>query len=219
MAATASLMGNMEERERPSANCTVVDPSYSLEQVKKIFALRGDRDQEPVNRFIEGLKSAGLPERPPLTRPDKPTIAVLPFLNMMGDPQQDYLCDGMAEQLITGLSQSPDIYVIARTSSFAYRGKAMTAQQIAGELGMRYLIEGSVQRAADRLRINVQLIDGKTGNHMWADDSTINSTTFCPSGPDHNGGHVRAECQIQADSSRPGSSIQGPAASRPTSIS
>jgi adenylate cyclase len=101
--------------------------------------------------------------------PDKISIAVLPFQNMTGDPQQEYLSDGMAEQLITGLSQTPDIYVTARTSSFAYRGKAMAAQQIAGQLGVRYLIEGSVQRDADRVRIHVQLIDGRNGEHVWAE--------------------------------------------------
>jgi adenylate cyclase len=100
--------------------------------------------------------------------PGKASIAVLPFQNMTGDPQQDYFSDGMAEQLITGLSQTPDIYVSARTSSFAYKGKSMTAQQIADQLGVRYLLEGSVQRDADRVRINVQLIDGRNGNHIWA---------------------------------------------------
>jgi adenylate cyclase len=101
--------------------------------------------------------------------PDKTSIAVLPFQNMTGDPQQEYLSDGMAEQLIMGLSQSPDIYVTARTSSFAYKGKSMAAQQIADQLGVRYLLEGSVQRDADQVRINVQLIDGRNGNHIWAD--------------------------------------------------
>jgi adenylate cyclase len=101
--------------------------------------------------------------------PDKTSIAVLPFQNMTGDPQQEYFSDGMAEQLITGLSQTPDIYVTARTSSFAYKGKSMAAQQIADQLGVRYLLEGSVQRDADQVRINVQLIDGRNGNHIWAD--------------------------------------------------
>ena len=94
---------------------------------------------------------------------------MLAFQNMTGDPQQEYFSDGMAEQIITGLSQAPDIYVTARTSSFAYKGKSMTAQQIAEQLGVRYLLEGSVQRDADRVRINVQLIDGSNGNHIWAD--------------------------------------------------
>jgi adenylate cyclase len=101
--------------------------------------------------------------------PDKTSIAILPFQNMTGDSQQEYLSDGMAEQLITGLSQTPDIYVTARTSSFAYKGKSMTAQQIADQLGVRYLLEGSVQRDADRVRIHVQLIDGRNGEHVWAE--------------------------------------------------
>jgi adenylate cyclase len=101
--------------------------------------------------------------------PGKASIAVLPFQNMTGDPQQDYFSDGMAEQLIAGLSQSPDIYVTARTSSFAYKGMPMTALQIADQLGVRYLLEGSVQRDAERVRINVQLIDGRNGNHIWAE--------------------------------------------------
>jgi adenylate cyclase len=96
------------------------------------------------------------------------SIAVLPFQNLTGDPQQDYFGDGMAEQIIMGLSQSPDIFVTARTSSFAYKGKSMTAQQIADQLGVRYLLEGSVQRDADRVRINVQVIDGRDGNHIWS---------------------------------------------------
>jgi len=100
--------------------------------------------------------------------PDKISLAVLPFQNMTGDPQQEYFSDGMAEQLITGLSQTPDIYVAARTSSFAFKGKPLTAQQISEQLGVRYLLEGSVQRDADRVRINIQLIDGRDGSHIWA---------------------------------------------------
>jgi adenylate cyclase len=100
--------------------------------------------------------------------PDKTSLAVLPFQNMTGDPQQEYFSDGMAEQLITGLSQTPDIYVAARTSSFAFKGKSLTAQQIADQLKVRYLLEGSVQRDAERVRINVQLIDGRDGSHIWA---------------------------------------------------
>jgi adenylate cyclase len=100
--------------------------------------------------------------------PDKTSLAVLPFQNMTGDPEQEYFSDGMAEQLITGLSQTPDIYVAARTSSFAFKGKPMTAQQISEQLGVRYLLEGSVQRYAERVRINVQLIDGRDGSHIWA---------------------------------------------------
>jgi adenylate cyclase len=99
---------------------------------------------------------------------DEPSIAVLPFVNMSDDPKQQYFGDGMSEQIITGLSQGPYIYVTSRTSSFAYRDKNMTAQQIADELGVRYLLEGSVQRENDRVRIHAQLIDCQIGNHIWA---------------------------------------------------
>ncbi|MBS1214558.1 MAG: guanylyl cyclase [Proteobacteria bacterium] len=100
--------------------------------------------------------------------PDRVSVAVLPFQNMTGDPQQEYFSEGMAEQIIAGLSQTPDIYVSARTSSFAFKGKAITAQQIAEQLRVRYLLEGSVQRDAARVRINIQLIDGRDGRHIWA---------------------------------------------------
>jgi TolB-like protein len=98
----------------------------------------------------------------------KPSLAVLPFDNLTGDPQQEYFSNGLADQLITSLSQGPYIYVAARTSSFTFRGKQMTAQEIAAKLRVKYLIEGSVQRDRDQLRINVQLIDGQNGHHIWS---------------------------------------------------
>jgi TolB-like protein len=99
---------------------------------------------------------------------DKPSLAVLPFDNLTGDPRQEYFSDGISDQLITSLSQGPYLYVTARTSSFTYKGKPLPAQEIAAKLGVRYLIEGSVQRDKDRVRINVQLIDGRNGNHIWS---------------------------------------------------
>jgi len=99
---------------------------------------------------------------------DKPSLAVLPFENLTGDPNQAYFSDGIADQLITSLSQGPYLYVTARTSSFTFRGNPMPIQDIAARLGVRYLIEGSVQRDRDRVRINVQLIDGSNGNHIWS---------------------------------------------------
>ena len=99
---------------------------------------------------------------------DKPSLAVLPFENLTGDPQQEFFSDGIADQLITSLSQEPYLYVTARTSSFTFRGNPMAAQEIAAKLGVQYLVEGSVQRDKDRVRINVQLIDGRSGNHIWS---------------------------------------------------
>ena len=99
---------------------------------------------------------------------DKPSLAVLPFENLTGDPQQEFFSDGIADQLITSLSQEPYLYVAARTSSFTFRGNPMAVQEIAAKLGVQYLIEGSVQRDKERVRINVQLIDGRDGNHIWS---------------------------------------------------
>jgi adenylate cyclase len=102
--------------------------------------------------------------------PDKPSIAVLPFDNLSGDSEQEYFSDGITEQIITSLSKVPYIFVIARNSTFAYKGKPAKIQQIAEELAVRYVLEGSVQRSGDRVRITVQLIDATTGHHLWAEN-------------------------------------------------
>jgi TolB-like protein len=112
---------------------------------------------------------AAAPARPSLPLPDKPSIAVLPFANLSGDPEQDYFADGMVEEIITGLSRIKWIFVIARNSSFAYQGKAMDVKQIGRDLGVRYVLEGSVRRSANRVRITAQLIDTGIGAHIWAD--------------------------------------------------
>lgn len=110
------------------------------------------------------------PSSPPaLELPDKPSIAVLPFANMSEDPKQEYFSDGMTEDLITDLSKLPGLFVIARNSTFTYKGKAVKVQQVARELGVRYVLEGSVRKAGDQVRINAQLIDAGTGRHLWAE--------------------------------------------------
>ena len=101
--------------------------------------------------------------------PDKPSIAVLPFTNMSDDPAQEYFADGMTEDLITDLSKVSGLFVIARNSVFTYKGKAVKVGQVAEELGVRYVLEGSVRRAGDQVRINAQLIDATTGGHLWAE--------------------------------------------------
>ena len=105
----------------------------------------------------------------PLPLPDKPSIAVLPFQNMSGDPEQEYFADGMVEDIITGLSRSKSLFVIARHSTFTYKGKAVDIKQVGRELGVRYVLEGSVRKAGNRVRISGQLIDAATGKHIWAD--------------------------------------------------
>jgi adenylate cyclase len=124
--------------------------------------------QRPVQVFvIGGAKVGGQASALPL--PDKPSIAVLPFQNMSGDPEQEYFTDGMVEDIITALSRFKALFVIARNSSFTYKGKAVDVKQVGRELGVRYVLEGSVRKAANRLRISGQLIDAATGGHLWAD--------------------------------------------------
>ena len=105
----------------------------------------------------------------PLELPDKPSIAVLPFTNMSGDPSQEYFSDGLTEQIINGLCKVPNLFVISRNSSFAYKDKLVSVKQIARELGVKYILEGSVQRSGDRVRITAQLIDATTDYHMWSE--------------------------------------------------
>jgi adenylate cyclase len=104
-----------------------------------------------------------------LTLPDKPSIAVLPFQNMSGDPEQEYFADGIVEEIITALSRFQNLFVIARNSSFTYRGRAVDVKQVSRDLGVRYVLEGSVRKATNRVRITGQLIDATTGAHLWAD--------------------------------------------------
>jgi len=122
-----------------------------------------------VYRVLVG-SGAGFPEASrKLDFPKSPSIAVLPFVNMSDDPEQEYFSDGITEEIITGLSKVPRLIVIARNSSFTYKRKPVKVQQVGQELGVRYVLEGSVRRAADRVRITVQLVDATTGHHLWAE--------------------------------------------------
>jgi TolB-like protein len=115
------------------------------------------------------LRPGAPAERPVLALPDKPSLAVLPFQNMSGDPEQEYFTDGMVEDITTAIARLPWLFVIARNSSFAYKGKAVDIRQVGRELGVRYVLEGSVRKAGNRVRITGQLIDTATGAHIWAD--------------------------------------------------
>src|SRR5439155_25693657 len=125
--------------------------------------------ERPVRVYRVRLSDAAPSSRPALPLPDKPSIAVLPFQNMSGDPEQDYFADGMVEDIITALSRFRNLFVIARNSSFTYKGQAVDVKQVRRELGSRYVLEGSVRKAAARVRITAQLIDATTGEHLWAD--------------------------------------------------
>src|SRR5262245_15753835 len=125
--------------------------------------------QHTVHIYRVLLDQADAKARPPLPLPDKPSIAVLPFQNMSGDPEQEYFADGMVEEIITGLSRFRWLFVIARNSSFTYKGRAVDVKQVGRELGVRYLLEGSVRKSANRIRITGQLIDALSAAHLWAD--------------------------------------------------
>jgi len=127
---------------------------------------------QPIRAYrVSGdqLAAARPTAKPTLALPDKPSIAVLPFTNLSGDPEQDYFADGMVEDIITGLSRFRWLFVIARNSSFTYKGRAVDVKQVGRELGVRYLLEGSVRKSANRIRIAGQLIDASSGVHLWAD--------------------------------------------------
>jgi adenylate cyclase len=121
-----------------------------------------------IYRVCDG-RAAKSPAAPALPLPDKPSIAVLPFLNMSGDPEQEYFADGIAEDVIALLSKSRGLFVIARNSSFTYKGRAVDVKQVGRELGVRYVLEGSVRRAGNRVRVTGQLIEAAAGGHLWAE--------------------------------------------------
>jgi len=133
------------------------------QQVKNIakpvaaYRIRMERDLTTADRSL-GLKL-----------PDKPSIAVLPFANMSDDPEQEYFSDGISEDIISSLSQLPNIFVIARNSTFTYKGKSVNVQQVCRDLGVKYILEGSVRKVGNRVRITAQLIEGTTGHHLWAE--------------------------------------------------
>ena len=115
-----------------------------------------------------GLRTAVM-QSSALALPDKPSVAVLPFANMTSDPEQEFLADGIAEDVITALSRYPSLFVIARNSSFTYRGRAVDVKQVGAELGVRYVLEGSLRKSGNRVRVSAQLVEAETGKHVWAE--------------------------------------------------
>ncbi len=129
-----------------------------------------DRPVRVWRWVTDGVAAAGTASADkPLPLPDKPSIAVLPFNNMSGDADQDYFSDGITEDIITGLSRFRNLFVIARSSSFTYKGRAVNVRDVGRDLGVHYILEGSVRRAGNRIRVTAQLIDAETGHHIWAD--------------------------------------------------
>jgi adenylate cyclase len=167
-----NIAARIETLASPGAIC-ISDNAY--QQIKGKLTLEasdvGEQQlkniAQPVRVYGVRLDVAGT--RPALSLPDRPSIAVLPFQNMSGDPEQDYFVDGMVEDIVTGLSRIKWLFVIARNSTFTYKGRSVDVKQVGRELGVRYVLEGSVRKAADRVRITGQLIDAATGAHVWAE--------------------------------------------------
>ena len=159
---------------RINAARSAIGDSGEAQRLIKTIPRKGIRFVGAVReeqRSAEPSSTAFAAEQPSLTLalPDRPSIAVLPFQNMSGDPEQEYFAEGMAEEIITALSRMRWLFVIARNSSFTYKGRAVDVKQVGRELGVRYVLEGGVRKAADRVRITAQLIDASNGAHLWAD--------------------------------------------------
>jgi TolB-like protein/class 3 adenylate cyclase len=167
-----NIAARVESLARPGAICLSED---AYKQIKgKLVLDVSDLGEQHLKNIVQPVRVYGVrldaaPERPALVLPDKPSIAVLAFQNMSGDPEQEYFVDGMAEDIITALSRMRWLFVIARNSSFIYKGRAVDLKQVGRELGVRYVLEGSVRKAGNRVRITGQLIDTATGAHLWAD--------------------------------------------------
>lgn len=174
-----NVAARLEAMSEPGGMC-ISNAVY--EQVRDRVDLRfddlGDREMKNIDRPVQtwgwSIQGAGTELQPGFhgtvaSQPDKPSIAVLPFDNMSNDPDQDFFADGIAEDIITALSRMPWFFVIARNSSFVYKGRAVDVKQVSAELGIRYVLKGSVRKAGNRLRITAQLIDATTGKHVWAE--------------------------------------------------
>jgi adenylate cyclase len=169
-----NIAARIEPLAEPGEIC-ISDNAY--QQIKGKLSLEvADMGEQQLKNIAQPVRvygirpgGSGAATRPALSLPDRPSIAVLPFQNMSGDAEQDYFVDGMVEDIITGLSRIKWLFVIARNSTFTYKGRAVDVKQVGRELGVRYVLEGSVRKAADRVRITGQLIDTATGAHVWAE--------------------------------------------------
>jgi adenylate cyclase len=172
-----NVAARLEALAEPGSICiSRVVRDQVRDRLDLVFDDMGEQQVKNIARPVRAYR-IGLGQRPPapasaapvLALPDKPSIAVLPFQNMSGDPEQEYFADGMVEEIITALSRIRWLFVIARNSSFTYKGQAVDVKQVGRELGVRYVLEGSVRKGGGRVRITAQLIDALTGTHLWAD--------------------------------------------------
>ena len=167
-----NIAARLETLASPGAICL---SDHAYQQIKGKLALEvSDMGEQQLKNIAQPVRVYGIrlddaATRPALSLPDRPSIAVLAFQNMSGDPDQEYFADGMVEDIITALSRMPRLFVIARNSSFTFKGRLVDVKHVGRELGVRYVLEGSVRKAGTRVRITGQLIDASTGMHLWAD--------------------------------------------------
>ena len=178
---SGEILGKAELMDAAWPGTSVEEGNLTVQiaQLRKLLGPAGDASNAGAEwiatvprvgyRFTGAVEQLGSAKRKPLPLPDKPSIAVLPFVNVGNDPEQGAFADGLTEDLITDLSRISGLFVIARNSAFAYKGRAMDMRGIAGDLGVRYLLTGSARRAAGRVRINAQLVDAVSGDHLWAE--------------------------------------------------
>ena len=171
LAAGCGLLGQQAKAEEACRGLLRVVPHYTLALAES--STTGIR-REDLDRLLEGLRKAGVPEKAPPSGSDhsiadRPSIAVLPFENMSGDPDQEYFADGITEDIITALYRVRWFRVVSRNSTFAFKGQSPDIRDVADALGVRYVIEGSVRKAGSRIRLTAQLIDGAAGDHLWAE--------------------------------------------------
>jgi len=159
-------LGDAEKSRQMAAGILKTWPDTSVAFYRAFFPIK---DKARLEERLAWLHKAGIPKTPPSMKPKKPAIAVLPFANLSGDKEQEYFADGMTDDLITDLSKLSGLIVIARNSVFTYKGKNVKVQEIAKDLNVTHVLEGSVRRAGEQLRINAQLIDAVTGSHLWAE--------------------------------------------------
>ncbi len=171
-----NIAARLEALAEPGGICIAANMFEEVRgKVAASFEDLGEQSVKNLSRPIRAYRVRPVRdgEEPPtpaaLPLPDRPSLAVLPFINMSGDAEQDYFADGVVEDIITELARLPWLFVIARNSSFTYKGRAVDVKQVGRELGVRYVLEGSVRRAGSRVRITGQLIDAASGTHLWAD--------------------------------------------------
>jgi adenylate cyclase len=167
-----NLAARLESIAEPGGICISEDAFRQVRgKIQAEFRDAGEQVLKNIGRPVRIYRAAAVSPVAAATGlllPDKPSIAVLPFTNMSNDPEQEFFADGIAEDVITALSRYPSLFVIARNSSSTYKGRAVDVKQIGRELGVRYVLEGSLRKSGDRIRVTAQLVEAETGKHVWA---------------------------------------------------